>query len=457
MEWKKLLSTRRVRELSGGVKSDKSKADTRNEIHRDYGRAVFATPVRRLQDKAQVFPLEPIDAVRTRLTHSLEVSSMAKGLANGIARELMRLELLDAEQAYNIETIAATCGLLHDIGNPPFGHFGEKAISGWFRAKADEFWNFDISEGKKYKNDLIKFEGNAQTLRLLSKLQVLSDRHGLNLTAATFSALCKYTASSLQIEENGRQSKRKLGYFNAEQNVIDLVREETGTGDARNPIAVIVEASDDMVYNIVDIEDAIKKGVIRWEVVEKVIKDKGGEIGNAALEKAKKSIDKSTLPLTSGAKEEGTAQYFRTFLMVQASEAVRRKFIEMYDGIMAGSYDVEVLYESDAGPVYLALKDFATNNVYNSKEVLRLELLGFHVIDSLLTIFSKCDKATETKTFAQKAYALMSQNYRMIYENVDQAEANLPDEYRKALLLTDFVCGMTDTYALNLHQQLTNG
>ena len=115
MEWKKLLSTRRVRELSGGVKSDKSKADTRNEIHRDYGRAVFATPVRRLQDKAQVFPLEPIDAVRTRLTHSLEVSSMAKGLANGIARELMRLELLDAEQAYNIETIAATCGLLQTL------------------------------------------------------------------------------------------------------------------------------------------------------------------------------------------------------------------------------------------------------------------------------------------------------------------------------------------------------
>src|SRR5436189_3326906 len=124
---------------------------------------------------------------------------------------------------------------------------------------------------------------------------------------------------------------------------------------------------------------------------------------------------------------------------------------------MIVSLDVELLYASDAAPVYRTLKDFALNNVYNSKEVLRLELLGFRVIHSLLDIFSKFEKSTKTKTFAQKAYALMSQNYRTIYENVQKGEEHLPDEYRKALLLTDFISGMTDTYALTLHQQLTNG
>src|SRR5256885_9309368 len=125
MTWKTLLSTRRVRELSGGVTSTKSDADTRDEIHRDYGRAVFASPVRRLQDKAQVFPLETIDAVRTRLTHSMEVSSVARGVANVVANELLKNGKVNQQQAYEIETIAATCGLIHDLGNPPFGHAGE--------------------------------------------------------------------------------------------------------------------------------------------------------------------------------------------------------------------------------------------------------------------------------------------------------------------------------------------
>jgi len=208
MDWQKLLSTRRVRQLAGGKASEQAPTETRTEIHKDYGRAVFSTPVRRLQDKAQVFPLEPIDAVRTRLTHSLEVSAMARGLANGVCQKLLKLPKVERPHritpadAYDIETIAATCGLLHDIGNPPFGHFGETAIRDWFHKenlKNPSTLNFDWPQGEALRNDLLNFEGNAQTIRLLSKLQVLSDRFGLNLTAATFSALCKYTASSLEI------------------------------------------------------------------------------------------------------------------------------------------------------------------------------------------------------------------------------------------------------------------
>ena len=119
MEWKKLLCTERVRA------TERQKEERRSEIHRDYGRVIFSTPVRRLQDKAQVFPLEPIDAVRTRLTHSMEVSSVARGLAHAVAEDLINRDKISAPDAYDIETIAATCGLIHDLGNPPFGHAGE--------------------------------------------------------------------------------------------------------------------------------------------------------------------------------------------------------------------------------------------------------------------------------------------------------------------------------------------
>lgn len=409
-----------------------------------------------------MFPLEPIDAVRTRLTHSLEVSSMARGLANGVCQKLIQSKLVSHEDAYAIETIAATCGLLHDIGNPPFGHFGETAIRDWFlneSIKNPNSLNFDYPSGETLRKDLLNFEGNAQTIRLLSKLQVLSDRYGLNLTAATFSALSKYTANSLEIGKPNFQSKKKLGYFTSEKNIIDLVRKETGTGDSRNPISLLVEASDDMVYSVVDIEDAIKKSVITWADVVAYLEEHGGPLGKELCQAAHSTIGKSTLlkHLNRDARDEGTAQYFRTFLMRDASEAVQQTFIKLYEPIMNGTYEGELLYDSDAGPTYKALKDFAAKRVYNAKEILRLELLGHHVIHSLLDIFSVSEVSPKTKTFGQKAYALMSQNYRLIYETPDEWELTLPDPYRKALLATDYICGMTDSFAMNLHQELTHG
>jgi dGTPase len=250
MKWSSLLCKTRVRELLGGSASARISEETGDEFERDYGRSIFSTPVRRLQDKAQVFPLEPIDAVRTRLTHSLEVSSVARGIASGLARALGETKKLEKpEFSHDIETIAATSGLLHDLGNPPFGHAGEEAIREWFkrRIEDDETKEFaDLSENER--EDLLNFEGNAQTLRLLTKLQILSDRYGLNLTAGTLSALCKYTASSLELKKKDRpRSKKKLGYFTSESPVISKIQGITGTGDARHPLAILIEAADDIV------------------------------------------------------------------------------------------------------------------------------------------------------------------------------------------------------------------
>src|ERR1700728_3543841 len=188
MNWSRLISSTRA------GPSDHPSGD-RTEFEDDLGRVVFSTPVRRLQDKTHVFPLEPHDSVRTRLTHSLEVSSVARDLSQAACRRMV--DVIPQEYSHPVSTIAATCALLHDVGNPPFGHAGERAIQDWFARKLAEDPRFagtlveKNGSGVTYlpaAQDFLQFDGNAQMVRLAGRLQVLSDRNGLNLTFATLSA-----------------------------------------------------------------------------------------------------------------------------------------------------------------------------------------------------------------------------------------------------------------------------
>ncbi|MGO4213141.1 dGTP triphosphohydrolase, partial [Terriglobus sp. YAF25] len=189
MNWTTLLNPNRRRQTTSG-------GDHRTQFERDFDRSIFSTPVKRLQDKAQVFPLEPHDAVRTRLTHSLEVSCVARGLATAMSEWLIQQGEIEKGADRYIEAIAATCGLIHDLGNPPFGHSGEDAIRSWFQR--EDHAN-DLKKGlssEQQIQDFLRFEGNAQSLRLVATLQVLADRTGLNLTFGTLSALRKYVSPS---------------------------------------------------------------------------------------------------------------------------------------------------------------------------------------------------------------------------------------------------------------------
>lgn len=267
MNWKQLLNPARPRPSSMGP-------DHREQFERDYDRSIFSTPVKRLQDKAQVFPLETHDAVRTRLTHSLEVSAVARGLAISIGKWLLEQQQIEAGMERQIEAIAATCGLIHDLGNPPFGHAGEDAIREWFKKRGAARLREELNGDEQRVQDLLQFEGNAQTLRLLSKLQILADFNGLNLTFGTLSAACKYVSASHEANKNHHDHARtKPGFFSSENELINRIREETGTGAARNPIAFIVEAADDIVYSVADIEDGIKKGIITWREIEAMLND----------------------------------------------------------------------------------------------------------------------------------------------------------------------------------------
>jgi dGTPase len=468
LNWKDLLSTKRVRELFGGAPSIRATGDaaTRSAFDQDYGRALFSTPVRRLQDKAQVFPLEPNDSVRTRLTHSLEVSSIARGLGDRAEHFLSAKDKWVNQNRGSLPTIAATCGLIHDIGNPPFGHAGEAAISTWFEKQIGLFKSFPGSTmeektASQFAQDFLYFEGNAQTQRLLSSLQILADQYGLNMTSATLSASLKYVVPSDK-RNKGRAESKKHGYFASENELIQRIKDEVRTGDARNPIAFLVEAADDIAYATVDLEDGIKKDCLDWGTLEKRLKrDAKSPLLDAILTATNEKIKPAKLQ--GKPYEEAMSISFRTNAIIQMSLATTEAFQTNYAAIMAGDYGNSLLKDSKASLLAGTCKEVAAEYVYSAPQTLKLELMGRKIIWDLLDLYWEAAQFIGTEKrwppFAKKAYELISRNYRQVCaDHVESAvNAGFPADYYRMQLITDQVCGMTDTFAVTLHRELTNG
>lgn len=466
MEWKKLLCDERI----SGKPNSKDPNDLRSQFEKDYDRTIFSTPVRRLQDKAQVFVLETHDAVRTRLTHSLEVSTVARDIAHAVAKWILaKAETpITAEQASDIEIIAATCGLVHDLGNPPFGHAGERAIGSWFESNQNKLKLFDFGESlgsardAQLRNDFLLFEGNAQTIRLISKLQILSNLYGLNPTFGTLSAACKYTAASHQADSESKvHEHNKPGFFASENELIEQVREKTGTGDSRNPITFLVEAADDIVYSTVDVEDAVKKGIIDWSFVDNCLKaDVEPKIYQQLSGKVSRYLDGGELDLSGKKGDEARSQAMRIFAIGILVPLVVESFKTKYDEIMAGEYHGELIKDSSAKSLVKACKTIGKKHIYCSHETTRLEVMGREIIHDLMDLF--WEGATHTKEhrdgkdFPFKIFSLMSENYRTVFQEALK-RGNLPTQYCQMQLVTDYICGMTDTFARTLHQQLQNG
>jgi len=460
MEWNYLLNSNRVRPTAGG--------DSRLEFERDYDRSVFSTPVKRLQDKAQVFPLEPHDAIRTRLTHSLEVSTVARGLAIFVCKHLLEKRKIEPSQQRQIEAIAATCGLIHDLGNPPFGHAGEYAIQEWFK----KFGNSELDELLKHDNSLIraqmvqdflKFEGNAQTLRLVARLQVLSDMNGLNLTFGTLSAAMKYTASSVEANpQHTEHSKKKPGFFTSEEELVKRVHEETRTAGKRNPITFLVEAADDIVYSVADVEDGIKKSVVRWDDVTQQLKIKASEDFDEVLKRMSRIL---ATPVEEFGKfdDDILGSAFRTAAIGVLVEDASYVFTKNYPAIMEGSYLGELVLDGERTALAAALKNnIGPNLIYRTPSNLKLELMGRKIIHDLMDLFWEgakslpLDGKIKTKNFVGKIQALFSKNYLTVFQFSVQ-NGLLPAAYSRLQLVTDYVCGMTDSFAKRLHSELTNG
>lgn len=464
MNWKELLNTERPRRST-------SKGDHRDQFERDYDRAIFSTPVKRLQDKAQVFPLEPNDSVRTRLTHSLEVSSVSRGLAMRAAKWL-----LVADQDFKpgmdrqIEAIAATAGLIHDLGNPPFGHSGEAAIQEWFHRQFSKDTTVCDALIKRVKdqgrvNDFFLFEGNAQTLRLISKLQVLADYHGLNLTFGTLSAACKYTASSTEADGSSKNhAHSKPGYFSSESELIERIRTETGTGTHRNPITFLVEAADDIVYSVADLEDGIKKGIMTWKEAEQILFDNGGRTIDGLIKDKNNILKAGARSLPSNLPDDRHASAFRTAAIGRFVEDCIEAFKRKYPLIMEGNFHGELIKESSSKDVVSCLKkELGAKRIYSTPSNLKLELMGRQIIQDLMSLFwegaQSIDDVGEIqgRSFGAKLARLFSDNYLNVYRNSRQNNPSVPSDYHRLQLVTDYVCGMTDTFAKKLHSELKNG
>ena len=273
MQWEQLLCEKRYRSYRKNTGSD----DLRSEFQKDYHRILCSASFRRLQDKTQVFPLDHSDFVRTRLTHSLEVSSFAKSLGQMTFQYLIDHGMdayVDAGVKEKVCSILECAGLLHDIGNPPFGHFGEDSIRSWFAENLSRMTYrgvpLDRVLNTQMQQDLYHFEGNAQALRLLTKLHYLIDENGMHLTYALLNTLIKYPVSSVEMDRTSPDIRfHKMGYYLAEQDTYLDITRSTGAQDCRYPLTYLLEAADDIAYLTADIEDAVKKGVISYDCLHR--------------------------------------------------------------------------------------------------------------------------------------------------------------------------------------------
>lgn len=464
MDWNLLLNDSRRKDGKQTLTGLSVIPQSRTEIERDYDRILFSTPVRRLADKTQVFPMEINDSVRTRLTQSHEVSNLARSIGTDLVfnhQAEVKIDVCLMPQR-NIPSILAAIGLAHDLGNPPFGHQGEKAIGKWF---VDNIGIFKEQEGitDVMVSDFVNFEGNAQTFRLVTKLQLLNDDFGLNLTYGTLAALLKYTVPSNRVNKE-HSSRKKYGYFQSESIIVEDVWEKTGLREGiRHPVTYIMEACDDIAYSVLDAEDCIKKQLVSFpdliSHLEHTCKD--DKLVNGVIAKANNKHGEFRKSKLSPAElNDVSMQMFRVYSISAMVSEVKNSFLKNYDSIMEGSFENDLMTCSDAFKFYEELKEFDRANGYNHKSVLSLELQGYNTLKKIMDILWAAIKDREDIGNLKKkrknplsayVYGRISENYRRIFEDENN---KLPLRYKEAQLLTDMVSGMTDSYAVSFYSDL---
>lgn len=470
MEWKQLLCEKRQSTTKYG-----SKTDLRNEFQKDYHRIICSASFRRLQDKTQVFPLDKSDFVRTRLTHSLEVASFAKSLGQTAFQYLIdnnRDEELTLEIKEKVCGILECAGLLHDIGNPPFGHFGEDSIRNWFKINLSkiEFKGTSVEDHLKdqMKNDLYHFEGNAQALRLLTKLHYLVDENGMHLTFALLNTLIKYPVSSCGINKHsGNIKDKKMGYYLAEQELFDDITKSTGALNCRYPLTFLLEAADDIAYHTADIEDAVKKGFLSYSQLleelqsEKYLKKCADE---QELQSYKKAIevleDKYNKAKKNGIPnpEFNAVQNWIIYVQGQLLYCASYGFTKNYQSIMDGTFSSEVISVSRGKTLSDALGSIACDYVFKSSEIHKTEIAAGNIInfllDKIVPAAVKYDTDMELSPMDKRIINMISDNYRQIYTIYSSCKDDNEKLYLRLLLVTDYICGMTDSFAKRLYQEM---
>lgn len=469
MNWEQLLSTKRRREGSG---SNVRNIDLRSEFERDYHRIIGSASFRRLQDKTQVFPLDKSDFIRTRLTHSLEVSSFARSLGHNIGENILvhkKDYSFTPGMKDDICNILQCAGLIHDIGNPPFGHFGEEAIREWFQKNLSVMTYHGRPVGEvltpQMREDLYHFKGNAQALRLVSRLHFLVDENGMNLTYALLNTIVKYPVASTQINENsGNIKDGKLGYYYADREIFEEISRETGTNGCRHPLTFILEAADDIAYRTADIEDAFVKGFLSYhKLLEELTELQDSSAGGG--KDGFRPADKLTELYLRGKDKhaENPEEYAVKNWLVRVQgfliDCATYGFTSNYRMIMQGDYRYDLFCRTYAEKLMELLGDLAFREVFTSDAIYKMEVAEGAMLDFLLDLFMNAvvgydDGTREMDSLSRRMVALISSNYKRAYRCQAEGKGEAERLYLRLLLATDYICGMTDSYAKRLYQEL---
>ena len=440
MDWSQLLSPIR--------RGDKKVAAThtqRSIFEADYDRIIFSHPFRRLQDKTQVIPLPVEDFVHTRLTHSLEVSSTGRSLGKEVGAVLMSRHPELAKQNlthHDFGAIVATASLTHDLGNPPFGHAGEDAISDYYKSsKWSEEWKQALTS--KQWEDLTHFEGNAQGFRLFN-----NTNQGLRLSYACLAAFSKYPRESgLSDVDSVRKSQKKYGFYQSEKNVFKEVAETLGlislsekeAAWCRHPLAFLVEAADDICYHIIDLEDGCRLG---WVSLEETIELLAAVIPDR--------FDRAKLDRMSSPDEK--VGLLRAMAIGKLVEETVSVFLDLENKILDGSFDKGLTKLIPQKDTLKAIQSISIEKIYRAKPVLEIEATGFEVIDGLLEVFTS---ALYTKFYRPDLFNRREQTHlRLFPQDLMDQLGDKPSEYEVLLTCSDFIAGMTDKHALNLFRKI---
>ncbi len=444
MQWPKLLCADRL-----GAKRSADAEPQRSPFQRDSDRIIFSSAFRRLQDKTQVFPLADNDYVRTRLTHSLEVSSVGRSLATIVGTAICERGELPGIHASDFGAIVSAAALAHDLGNPPLGHSGEDAIRVWFE-KSPVAADARAPLRKIEQQDLANFEGNAQGFRVLTRLQ-MPDNPGLRLTLATLGAYTKYSIESL-VPEKGRihegASTKKFGFFQSEREFITEVADRCGlirrtplhAWWTRHPLAFLVEAADDICYRLVDFEDGFRLGYLSYDEVRDAFVRVIGD--PSAGDRADKISE-----------EKARIEFLRARAIGAAVEQTAAVFLEKESAILSGEFDRPLIDHIPAGQELEAIKLRSIATIYATTRGVEIEAAGFAVLGGLLDDFvgAVSDVARRAKHASPRSLKLL----RLVPEqSIGPNREPDPNPYQRMLRMIDFVSGMTDSYAVSLFKKI---
>lgn len=432
MSWQKLLSTKRT----GLEQYHEEHKDSRTEFQRDYDRLIFSSSFRRLQNKTQVFPLPGSVFVHNRLTHSLEVASVGRSVSNAVVELMSRTQDVGVLSPHfnEIGSIVSAACLAHDLGNPPFGHSGEKAISTFFSEQKGMVLKSQVSNVQW--SDIIRFEGNANAFRLLTHQFNGRRNGGFALTYSTLASIVKYPY------ESQFSTKSKFGFFQSEKNIYERIAKELGiirnpddsNRYARFPLVFLVEAADDICYQIMDIEDAYKLKILTY--------DETVELLMAFMPEKRERVERIFEMVTD---YNERIVYLRTSVMGKLIDACAGAFVKNEAQIMSGHYLTPLIntIEQPLNDAYKNASEVAFKRIYSSSEVVDVELGGYKIISQLLEVL------IEAVFHPEKAYS------RQIINRVPlQYDIKNSNTYFKILAILDYISGMTDVYALDLYRKI---